>query len=168
MGTPPAAPPPGLTLVLPLEVLDLLVELDQHLGVLLLQELQTLLQVQDPLLRLAVPSLRAVLSGVLEDCGRAGARAQCVPGAREPRAGGPPPGRRHPGAHVAAAAAAARPLGGWAAQAWRRVAMETGASEGAWRARGVAGPTEGRGWLWGRGLRQVPPQLEYPDLKGIL
>lgn len=116
VGIPPAAPPPGLTLVLPPEVLDLLVELDQHLGVLLLQELQALLQVQDPLLRLAVPSLRAVLSRVLEDCGRAGARAQCAAGAREPRAGGPLPGRRHPGAHVAAAAAA-RPLGGWAAPA---------------------------------------------------
>lgn len=162
-----AAAAPGLTLVLPLEVLDLLVELDQCLRVLLLQELQALLQVHDPLLRLDEPNLRAVLRG-LEDGGRAQARR--APGARDPRAGGPLPGRRHPRPHVAAAAAsavAALPLGGSTAPAWCRVAMDTGARGRGGRGvrRGVVCDARETTLLVGVGPASSLPELVHPDFE---
>lgn len=136
-GRPAPALQPIFTLVLPLQVLNLLVELDQSLRVLLLQELQTLLQVQDPLLCLADPKLSDVLPRVLEDCLLALAQARCAPGALGSRARGPLPGCHPCRAHVTYAAAstavAARPPGGLAAPACRRVAMETGSTEGAGR-----------------------------------
>ena len=134
-----AAAAPGLTLVLPLEVLDLLVE----------------------------PTLRAVRRG-LEDGGRAQARR--APGARDPRAGGPLPGRRHPRPHVAAAAAsavAALPLGGSTAPAWCRVAMDTGARGRGGRGvrRGVVCDARATTRLVGVGPASRLPVLVHPDFE---
>lgn len=151
-GRPAPAPPPIFTLILPLQMFNLLVELDQSLRVLLLQELQALLQVQDPLLCLADPELSGVLPRVLEDCWLALAQARCAPGALGSRARGPLPGCHPCRAHVtdaaASAAAAARPLAGLAAPACRRVAMETGATEGAGR---EWGRSRGAWWAGGGG-----------------
>ena len=145
----------------------------RSLRVLLLQELHALLQVQHPLLSLVEPERRAVLPG-LGDRRQALAQARRAPGAQDPRAAGPLPGRHPRRAHVAAAAA--RPLGGPAAAAWRGVAMETGGPAGGARAAGRAllgGGAPGGGasaWLAGGGAwvrRLTSVRVSWPRPSGV-